>query len=264
MSIYNGTCMISNLPIFHKEKVKLIFLIQQPQNENAEGVGSHLIDAYYQTAFFPINGTYDSLGSIRGKKVNTHIWNAITEKIKEGIVIDTAGNMKEVENFEQFLDRVKSGSIKIQHGQSQYQMGCVLIKEEIYNLIWEEASKRHTYNIDPLRNQLLERWDSPKRLEYLFKKDDSHLGYFITKEFAFGELMYQYAKKQKNRKLVEEYLQFYLFHLGMGLARKSWYLPTGIGSQQDEMYIQKLLAHKIIDLERERKEAGYDTRENVW
>lgn len=91
MGCWNGTCMISNLPINSGEKIKLVIL----QKSMISGIKSLFTSGYvYPTdfltpAFLPISGKYNDYGNIEGIEqdwnynlIEKHLQNKFGNKIK--------------------------------------------------------------------------------------------------------------------------------------------------------------------------------------
>ena len=66
MGCWNGTCMISNLPILAGEETKLVFLFS-PHREKVtltNASGHYYATDFLKPAFFPITGKYNDYGVI--------------------------------------------------------------------------------------------------------------------------------------------------------------------------------------------------------
>lgn len=67
MGYWNGTCMISNLPIISGEKIKLIFLLPKYSPVTMCGESAYVYPTDILTpCLLPISGKYDDYGSIEG------------------------------------------------------------------------------------------------------------------------------------------------------------------------------------------------------
>lgn len=118
MGCWNGTCMVSNLPIIHGDKVKLVMLHNPTMvldaNENpfsSSGVCYH--NTYLQPAFFPISGEYNDYGNIEDI-VKDWNYDLITNVLKEelGDVIIVDGSHKREWVLEDILEGIERGSVK--------------------------------------------------------------------------------------------------------------------------------------------------------
>lgn len=74
MGCWNGTCMVSNLPIIHGERIKLVFLHSMySNNTNMLGKSGFCnINDLLTPAFLPISGEYNDYGNIENIDID---WN---------------------------------------------------------------------------------------------------------------------------------------------------------------------------------------------
>jgi hypothetical protein len=90
MGCWNGTCMISRLPILAGERVKLIFLHSPYGKASISGISSYCYaDGILSPAFLPISGRYNDYGGIvdvdedwNYKTIENILKNALGDKIK--------------------------------------------------------------------------------------------------------------------------------------------------------------------------------------
>jgi len=112
MGCWNGTCMISNLPIISGEKIKLVILrggISRKEHGSAY-VYSHDI---FTPSFFPLSGQYNDYGMIEGVDED---WNykLIEDYFKKlfGKKIIADGETKENYTLIDILDGIERGDLK--------------------------------------------------------------------------------------------------------------------------------------------------------
>ena len=114
MGCWNGTCMISNLPIISGEKIKLVLLrrgISSKRLFNSSAyVYSHDI---FTPAFFPLSGVYNDYGMIEGVEEDWN-YNLIEKYFKElfGQKIIADGEPKENWTLIDVLDGVERCDLK--------------------------------------------------------------------------------------------------------------------------------------------------------
>ena len=87
MGCWNGTCMISNLPIIVGERVKLVLLKPSYSFRELKQTGGYVYsNDVYSPAFLPISGTYDDYGGIENIDKD---WNYIlVQGLLKGILGD--------------------------------------------------------------------------------------------------------------------------------------------------------------------------------
>jgi len=92
MGCWNGTCMISNLPIIVGDKVKLVFIKPSYSFRELKQCGSYVysIDAF-APSFLPISATYDDYGSVENIVEDWNyklIFNDLKKILGDYIIVD--------------------------------------------------------------------------------------------------------------------------------------------------------------------------------
>lgn len=142
MGCWNGTCMVSNLPIRQSEKVKLIILKNKGENLNVSGT-CHSTDIM-EPAFFPISGVYNDYGSIENiiEDLNYHYIDNYFKNKYFKIKADD-------EEVETSLESIIEG---IERGNSYSQMQ-VIVKE---GGKWENANYAFVFIREDIWNYIID------------------------------------------------------------------------------------------------------------
>lgn len=114
MGCWNGTCMISNLPIISGEKVKLVLLRKAIGSRDLFNCSAYVYsDDIFTPSFFPLTGVYNDYGMIEGVEED---WNyqLIEKYFKElfGKKIIADGETKENWTLIDVLDGVERCDLK--------------------------------------------------------------------------------------------------------------------------------------------------------
>lgn len=122
MGCWNGTCMLSNLPINSGEEVKLILLKAKydfVEKENIIGHSGYVYsDDLLTPTYFPISGIYDDYGGIE-KIVEDWNYKFIEDSLRKkfGKQIKVDGEIKKNWNLKNVLEGIERG--KLEHFSSE-------------------------------------------------------------------------------------------------------------------------------------------------
>lgn len=137
MGCWNGTCMISNLPIISGEEIKLIIL-QEGYDKSFVGEAGYVYSTgLLSPAFFPISGQYNDYGGIENIKMD---WNyqIIEECLKEefGTTLELDGDINEDWSLLNLLDGIERGNPKYKKGEKllDIKLSTVMIRKEVWDL----------------------------------------------------------------------------------------------------------------------------------
>lgn len=117
MGCWNGTCMISHLPIISGDEIKLIILHKQPYGRYENGLLNSAGYCYHNDllspSFLPINGKYDSYGCIESieKDWNYNIIENYFKKTAKKIEVED--EVLEEFSLENILKGIERGSLKM-------------------------------------------------------------------------------------------------------------------------------------------------------
>ena len=142
MGCWNGTCMISNLPILCGEKVKLVFLHTGYGSGKVTGQSSYVYsDDILKPAFMAIEGEYDDYGSIDSMVDD---WNSqlILKKLKSKISkIDCDGEKIKDYDLYQFIKGIERDKLGV-YMKPNRQMASTMVS------IYESQSKKRPLSED--------------------------------------------------------------------------------------------------------------------
>ena len=126
MGCWNGTCLISNLPIYAGDEVVFFALKRRRDVSTVEGGDHYYSDDIYQPLLYPVVGEYDNYGCI--------------ENIKEDFSL-IEEYFKDVELSEPDWDKDNDVFRRIERG---YYKGYnfAMIHKDIYDALIESTSNR--------------------------------------------------------------------------------------------------------------------------
>ena len=206
MGSWNGTCMISNLPIIYGEKIKLVLLeVQNGRELNSSGV-TYPYDIM-TPLFMPISGKYNDYGMIGDIKED---WNykIIESYIKENFYeISTdgepeRGTTKDI-NLEVFLKSIERsswggffGKAKEDSDFKPLSFAYTMIREDVWNGIIKKFPGKFRNDNDEERNSG----------QYTISADE----YYKRKYQRILKSLDELEEKLKNSATEEEKREIYL------------------------------------------------------
>lgn len=113
MGCWNGTCMISHLPIECGDEIKLVIIRRNRKEDGFCGSAYCYPNGIFVPSFLPLEGTYDDYGGIENINEDWN-YNIITEYIKKNFQ-SIKVNGKEIKNFsiEDVLEGLKCGELEV-------------------------------------------------------------------------------------------------------------------------------------------------------
>lgn len=147
MGCWNGTCMISNLPIIYGEKIKLVFL--QGGYDTVSGNSGYVYsNGLMSPAFLPISGEYNDYGSIEnvGEDWNYKLIEEFLKK-KFGNTIEADRTEKVDWTLSDLIDGIERGEPKYKVGSDWKNCGIsmVMIRQDIWDLCVDIQSGNEDY-----------------------------------------------------------------------------------------------------------------------
>ena len=155
MGCWNGTCMISNLPILSGEEIKLVIL-QEGYDKSILGEAAYVYSSgLLSPAFFPLSGIYNDYGGIENIE---HDWNyqiieeCLREKFGPTLLLDK--DINKDWTLEDLLAGIERGNPKYKNRQSSYMKGeefldiklsTVMIRQEVWDLCVNIQKKHENY-----------------------------------------------------------------------------------------------------------------------
>jgi len=278
MGCWNGTCMISNLPIIRGEKIKLVLLQEGRSYEPIIGQSGYVHSCgLLSPAFLAISGEYNDYGSIENVEED---WNyefiekTLKEKFGKIIVADD----KDVINWTlmDLIDGIERGEPKYYYKNEPEPIKCdlsfVMIRQDVWDLCVDIEKTNLTF------------WNPKKRygddnsIPYYINGDewgDYQWGNFVEKikkvyatpeeEFmaalerdpydrvfclSYGEekrLMGYYKDICKSKKdddvflndVKKQWFEHSMIKNNISTLRKGWMIQPGAGSQSSDWEINK-------------------------
>jgi hypothetical protein len=154
MGSWDGTCMVSQLPISYEDKIK-VFLLQQVSSLAENGGGYTSCSPIYRAMSLPLTGIYDTYGCVEEVEddINSQVLIHCLPGIVNGVQITErakeywSGTKKKEDPTDwdklmQFLLFVeRDGVTKKNYQGEKVGVGLVMIREEIYNFCVDHGRK---------------------------------------------------------------------------------------------------------------------------
>lgn len=271
MGCWNGTCMISNLPILSGEEVKLVILTSHKDTVKITNTTGY----YYSTdlltpAFFPITGIYNDYGMIEDiqKDWAYDLTLSILKKTYEVIEVEK----KEIVDFdlEHILEGIERGTLKVCEKNDTFKpspFSFVMIRKDIWDGIvqntkhnlsyWNDKRKDNDdYYIDSVTyiTRKLEKLNEYiERYKILFGNDfnkdliDSSL-FFSYEERFFNKPMHLNYIMDNMDVVKNDIIEFTLIKTFLEYTRKGWMIHPGLGSQSSDINPYLLLCDLVKEV----------------
>lgn len=296
MGSWNGTCMISNLPIIEGEKVKLIILHDGFNRDRYSG-GFCNANGLMAPLFLPINGEYNDGGMIEEIEED---WNFhfITKMLKEAYnQIEVEGKIINDFTLEDILTGIERCSLKVKRNRDAVtapdkelvsaDMAFAIIREDVWNSICNEfVGEKFNDNREELDKEIyyipVKTFCERKikvNLECLAKLkeieatgDDRAAMRYSMIEMRDSEIFrgfptilvkhnYDYSELLKTSTNVDEitnaWTELVIIDKFLEDTRKSWFVQQGAGAQNADWATYKLL-NKIVDEICDKKISEYE------
>lgn len=282
MGCWNGTDVMTNLPIMSGDKVKLIIIVK-----NA-GIGEGLNGACYTTdvcdvVSLPISGEYDDYGCIENIEENANTeailkhftGNGLVNKDKE--IVSTTYT-----NIEDLIKGIERGKVYIHDtfsGEDKKVMFSLVLKdiwdsviehmqkETSYFYSGAEDSKEQTYQ-NAYQKRINEFFDGKKKYHELLKKakeckdDEERQAILLDASIAsmsdvssrhpiFGNgfrfIKYQNEDPKGYDTFKELFYEMAIFECAMNQSRRAWLPPNSAGSQSEEFSLHKRISEITLN-----------------
>jgi hypothetical protein len=256
MGCWNGTCLISNLPIYAGDKV-VFFVLKRKRYAKLDAVegGHHYVDDLYEPLLYPIVGEYDDYGCIENVSEDF----SLIEKYFESVELTENDWDKDNDVFR----NIERGNYK--------GYGHALIHKDIYDALIEKTYDRGEWwtKGKSLRDHVVENIEK-KTEEYfrhkqIWDKDNGGIPFNLvggTYDLVCGRdsrdfFIARYLKTQ-DETLRNKLIETHLINVVLSQCRKFWFTQTGSGSQSSEVELYEILANKMIEkCQRWSEENGY-------
>lgn len=232
MGCWNGTCMISQLPIFYGDEVVLILLKKRKNSINSS-------DSCYCNEFFLpypciIYGKYDDYGTIEDITGDIDIMYEILEselKITEEDVKKEYNNKYGTYNKK---EKTYAYLKYIQSNRNILDIGFVLIHKKLFdNLIPLDTNDNYFVDRDEMINSITEQYLFEKKIKDLVANDKLKEAedYIMNnnKIFHGNSLMPNIQLTNINKESVSKIVAI---NSALSSLRKLWFPQTGSGSQE--------------------------------
>lgn len=279
MGCWNGTCELSKLPIICGDKMVTIMLIST--GTQIEGLTYYSHDKFVPLGY-PIFGEYNDYGCMENIENIEEQMNFLkTLKIfKEEVDQDIMENIYipyEVSDFESFLKELMVGDtyfvVEYKNYYGQYKnINYITIHRKLYDDLINEMANRDTVSndnkkykekiIDKIKDEFDKKRERQEKLKTLKEDDEEAAEYWfdnltpLSKTLGFVDsinphMTYDYLLDKLYENWDEKTL-FYLtnivlFDTVLSFMRSGYLVTSGLGSQNQEMYLQKILALFIFE-----------------
>lgn len=261
MEYFNGTCMLTNLPIKFGNDV-MCFILKQNNNING-GMGYESTISRGEPIGLPIAGKYDDTGGVEQfeqSPVNSFILNDLGRMILDNvfyvggkpIVINGVTKSNPTLTYKQlqyFLASIKLNRIKYKdHAGNLTNVAIVLVLREAYLEAIDYINQQsyvctnsnvachHDETYKEYFNRIVQ--DTIKLYSHC-KHNDIKATVQVTLDNNFGKELERYQhmisyliyKKEKYQHIIEELLNMFKLNVMLKNTRRSWSLMNGLDSQ---------------------------------
>lgn len=281
MGSWNGTCMISNLPIRYRDRIKLVILyspytdVHRLTNTSGHCYTTDLL----RPAFYPISGVYNDYGGI--EEINKDwSYDFITKVLKKNFKsIEVEKKIVDDYLLEDFIFGIERGSLKVMLDEDgeiydYSRFSYVMIREDIWDGIVTNQINYKTYWNDQDEND-----EKGNRIFYIDaktfcdRKIEKSLGVveklkglgiddFIPHSdmfFHFDDRPYDISEHityfvdniQNNEQIRKDYTELMIIRTYLNSIRKGWMVQPGAGSQSDDIKPYLLLCDLIKEISNE-------------
>jgi hypothetical protein len=258
MGCWNGTDLITQLPILDEEPVKGFLLISNAYTKDLGGGGHCYSNDLQQPLSLPISGVYNDYGCIKNIKEN-YTTSLIVEYFKNN------GNFEKLKakeyphhpykedfNIHDLVHWIERGDLVYVDNQA---IGLVLVLEDIYNKIVNFQShsndilgfeprvtvKNYYKNLINDYFSIFEKSLNDTELITSFMQMRHKLDFFPSIKYDKAVSCDEYIQ------LKEELVEFGIFTHFMNLTRKHWIIQSGAGGQSMEYKNYIALAETVIE-----------------
>lgn len=271
MGCWNGTCMISNLPILNREEVKLVFLSSYEDSiKLANSSGYCYTTDLLSPVFFPITGRYNDYGTIESiqKDWVYELTTSILKKTYEAIEVEK----KEIIDFtlEDIIKGIERGSLKVSEKNDIFipsKFSFVMIRKDIWDGIIKNTKHSLNYwNLDMkgeddfyidgitfIDRKFKSLTANINRLKEMFGDDyrSGFIGFdslFSFEERYFNKAMHLDFIKDNMELVKSDYVELTLIKTFLENTRKGWMVQAGKGSQNDDIRPYLLLSDLVKEV----------------
>jgi hypothetical protein len=263
MGCWNGTCGLTNMPIYHGDRAVVIPIAQRSEYL---GLACYCHD-FCVISGFAIRGAYDDYGALEkiddtlgaqktvelfAKALNREVTLTIPDHYKE--------YKNEIKDAKNLINLIERGFMTCKtpswHKSPIRDMivSFMMFHEEAFDKIITETGGRKGYKTEATFAEYLRKGFEKRREEMekykkkglsFLRPHDSISRWLESETFLLGKFALKSIPKNMETPLIE----LYLFETAMGLLRKHIMPQPGAGSQCGEHYLHKILAEYTIQKE---------------
>ena len=255
MGSWNGTCGLTNMPIMCGEKIALIPIIKC--GELTRGGGYCYSNDLYKPLTTALIGEYNDYGSIKNVENSHFVADFFNTNYKEAIeeVAEREGE-KYPDNIEEIIDFIERGYLA--------DMSLMMFHYDIYKRLIDEFSNRKPYKEDfTFREHIVSDYNNMKKdiNEFGYEMTDTFKNLFIGR-YDFGRYFASGVSDNKmawftnclinnhNDILLNEMIDLIMIKNVFEYNRRLWIPSAGIGGQNQEYKLHKIIAEFIIEKEK--------------
>lgn len=284
MGCWNETCGLSHLPIKYKEDVRFVILFEVNGHKRKEGI---YYNDEYAPLCLPMSGKYNDYGSIENVDIELSITLELLKNLK--LFIKNDGYVPyEFEDIEKFLDDIGGEEIYFYCGHTYYRLRIIMYHKSLFDLLvnsfssrvpynhqkkdtikllWKDRINRHYEKFLNLKDEIKDCTDKNE-----IEKYESMLLFRALQEPVFSSSQYSYNFVREYEKYIsnenfDKYsdllIDYIMFTESLAVGRQGFFSLSGSGSQDTEMYVQKLIAEWSLSfIENARKDEDWDILED--
>ena len=271
MGCWNGTCMVSNLPIISGDKIKLIILSGYP-NQKLSGAGYVYITGKTEPYCLPISGRYNDYGMIEDCVEDFNyqlIEKYFQELYSDGLPKDGAEILKshsrtkpnKIPTLKDILLLIERDyEIKVKNFGMDVNLSYVMIREDVWNvlvnqvgginnLIWGDDGK-YVKVRDYYENSYTKFISHEKILN---KPIFDFFGLRLFEKLKIVNIYGSFINDNINDdikldELRSLFVEFMIVHLALCELRKGWIIQPGAGSQNGDFGIYKKVYKELVKI----------------
>lgn len=268
MGCWNGTCMLSNLPIFHGEDIKL--LVMANGNGGRRASFCHPFE-YHKVFPIILNAKYDDYG--RGEEIEEELGTFVLNEIEQGI------------DWETFFEKIHRETLPVKTWEEETTVNFAMIRSDVFDQIISSVSiERFGHGLNSnltLADITMIGYRYIQELKEIYNSDENENTEWFMKAMLLRDQNYfsrsiryqdtlfvgkpmiltideaiRSEDMEFAKTLVEKGAEMLCFINFLEVGRMSFAIPSGAGSQDESTKYQRLLAQTTL--------AVADTIDNRW
>lgn len=267
MGCWNGTCALTQLPIYCEEPVLAFIVRKNPGRDDLCGGGY----TYPEDNFVPMSpaiiGFYDDYGSVDGIEEETYLLEDLRRRFQSGELelkvkrrahlFPNGAQPIETYSLKELIDFIERGIVVAKDENGEYPVSLILVIKSVYDALntrqwfgelrtgveaWlEEAIENHLEHAKLLQE------------EGLFAFSFTHPNLFLCR---YLNPLWNLYLQNENAELYEALITVNLLNQLFLMYRKSWTPQTGAGSQDGHEHYDDLLDEMQLYIASHTEEEG--------